>query len=48
MKKLFCLLLVAVLTLGLMAVGHAEGEEKIRVGLSLNLQDETNVRFQKI
>lgn len=48
MKKLFCLLLVAVLTLGLMAVGHTEGEEKIRVGLSLNLQDETNVRFQKI
>ena len=47
MKKFVCMLLTLAL-LAACAVGAVAEEEKITVGLSLNLQDEINVKFQEV
>ncbi len=49
MKKILCALLSLVLLLSIAATpAFAEEEKKIVVGLSLNLQDEINVKFQEV
>ncbi len=48
MKKVFCFLLSAALLLGMLCAPAMAEDEKIVIGLSLNLQDEINVKFQEI